>query len=157
MTKWPLFITVGQVIIFPYYLFWLKNSTLTFSLFALIFALFSFGAALGYHLQQKWTMPIALPIALLGMIYMLTLDVESLYIISVMQVILGFLQGYFRAWHVGQETYKLQVVWHYVIVGLAMVALSTVTIVVPQIFVAIYGFMLVICAIVMALKKCKKK
>ena len=74
-----------------------------------------------------------------------------------MQVILGFLQGYFRAWHVGQETYKLQVVWHYVIVGLAMVALSTVTIVVPQIFVAIYGFMLVICAVVMAFKKCKKK
>ena len=157
MTKWPLLITVGQVIIFPYYLFWLKSSTLTFSLFALIFALFSFGAALGYHLQPRWSMPIVLPIALVGVIYMLTLEVKSLYIISIMQVILGFLQGYFRAWHVEQETYKLQVVWHYVIIGFVMVALSTVTIVVPQIFVAIYGFLLVSCAAVMTVKKLIRK
>ena len=43
----PLIVTVGQVVIFPYYIIWLKEISLTFTLFAWFFAAFSFAAAWG--------------------------------------------------------------------------------------------------------------
>ncbi len=48
----PLIITVGQVAVFPYYIIWLKEVTLTFTLFAWLFAVHSFSAAWGYRVFQ---------------------------------------------------------------------------------------------------------
>jgi hypothetical protein len=48
----PLVLSVGQVVIFPYYILWLKEASLTFTLFTWLFAAFSFSAALGYRLFQ---------------------------------------------------------------------------------------------------------
>ena len=49
----PLVVTVGQVAIFPYYIIWLKEVSLTFTLFAWLFAAFSFAAAWGYRVFQS--------------------------------------------------------------------------------------------------------
>lgn len=57
------------------------------------------------------------------------------------------LQGYFRAWHIEQKTYKLHAVNHYLIVGVTMIGLSFVQIVSPVIFIMAFGALLCGCGV----------
>lgn len=152
----PLVVTVGQVVVFPYYIIWLKQVSLTFTLFAWFFAAFSFAAAWGYRTFQskknKERSYIFVVYAGMGMVYILigyaTNSYESLpYIVLLLQVILGLLQGYFRAWHTEQETYHLHAVHHYLIVGFMMIGFSFLKIISPVVFLTIFGFLLLLCSL----------
>jgi len=150
----PLVVTVGQVVIFPYYIIWLKQVSLTFTLFAWFFAAFSFAAAWGYRIfqskQNKNASYIAFIYAGMGCVYVLTGCIknsfESLpYVVLLLQVILGLLQGYFRAWHSTQKTYHLHAVHHYLIVGFMMIGFSFIKVISPVVFITIFGLLLCIC------------
>ncbi|MED4462501.1 hypothetical protein [Metabacillus fastidiosus] len=150
----PLVITVGQVAIFPYYIIWLKEVSLTFTLFAWFFAIFSFAAAWGYRIFQskknKHNSYISFIYAGMGCVYILIgwikNSFESLpYVVLPLQVILGLLQGYFRAWHIEQKNYRLHTVHHYLIVGFMMIGFSFVKIISPVVFITIFGLLLCMC------------
>jgi ABC-type multidrug transport system permease subunit len=64
-----------------------------------------------------------------------------------LQVILGFLQGYYHAWHIEQKAYRLHAINHYLLVGLIMVGLSFVKILSPIFFITAFGTVLLICGI----------
>lgn len=152
----PLVVTVGQVVIFPYYIIWLKQVSLTFTLFAWFFAAFSFAAAWGYRTFQskknKERSYIFVVYAGMGIVYVLIGYIkdssESLpYMVLLLQVMLGLLQGYFRAWHTEQETYHLHAVHHYLIVGFMMIGFSFLKIISPVVFLAIFGVLLLVCSL----------
>ncbi|MBM7602318.1 hypothetical protein JOC75_000288 [Metabacillus crassostreae] len=147
----PLFVTVGQVVIFPYYIIWLKEASLTFTLFAWLFAVFSFSAAWGYSVFQKKKDKEKdhLDLIYFGMaiVYLIVgysnefLDDLS-YLALLLQVIIGYLQGYFRAWHVHQKSYSIHAVHHYLLVGVSMIALSFINIVSPVFLISSFGWFL---------------
>ncbi|MCH7322659.1 hypothetical protein LZ480_12225 [Solibacillus sp. MA9] len=150
----PLVVTVGQVAISPYYIVWLKEVSLTFTLFAWLFAAFSFAAAWGYRVFQskKNKNNSYMPFIYVGMgiVYILVGCIKNsfeilLYAVLLLQVILGFLQGFFRAWHIEQKAYHLQTVHHYLIVGVTMIGLSFVKIISPVVFVTFFGILLCAC------------
>jgi len=158
----PLVVSVGQVVIFPYYILWLKETSLTFTLFTWFFAAFSFSAALGYRLFQAAKNPVNSFIPylymMMGGIYILVGNIRSSfevlpYLALIFQVILGFLQGYHHAWHVVQNTFRLHAINHYLLVGMIMVGLSFVKIISPAIFITVFGTILFICGIVFLFKK----
>ncbi|WLV25479.1 hypothetical protein QR721_04515 [Aciduricibacillus chroicocephali] len=158
----PLVVTVGQVAIFPYYIIWLKGVSLTFSLFAWFFAAFSFSAAWGYQMYQskkdKNNIHISFIYIGMGIVYIITGFIKTTfenlpYIVLLLQIILGVLQGYFRAWHSGQKAYYLQVVHHYLIVGFMMIGLSFVKVISPAVFIAVFGFLLCGCGFLSLVKK----
>lgn len=146
----PLIVTVGNALVFPYYIIWLKNVTLTFSLFAWMFALHSFAAAFGYQLCIKkptksihWIYLVyALTFMFVGFSSFWTFDYT--YATVVIQIVLGFTQGYFRAWHVHQPFYTLHAVSNYLLVGFAMLGLSFLHIVTPQFILFLFGFIVFI-------------
>lgn len=148
----PLAVTVGQVVIFPYYIIWLKQVSLTFTLFAWFFAAFSFAAAWGYQLQQSKQQAGRISFIYIGMgaVYltagMLDRPFGSLPgIVLLLQILLGLLQGYFRAWHAKQDTYHLHAVHHYMMVGAAMIGFSFVKVVSPGLFIGLFGGLLFCC------------
>ncbi|WP_432355472.1 hypothetical protein [Sporosarcina sp. A2] len=152
----PLVVTVGQVVIFPYYIIWLKQVSLTFTLFAWFFATFSFAAAWGYRIYQsrkKKDQSYIFAIYMgMGCVYILIGFIKNFheglpYFVLLMQVVLGMLQGYFRAWHSEQETYHLHAVHHYLIVGCMMIGFSFVKVISPVVFITIFGFLLCICGL----------
>lgn len=160
----PLVVTVGQVVIFPYYILWLKEASLTFTLFTWLFAAFSFSAALGYRLFQARKKPAIsfIPFLYMGMggIYLLVGNISTSfevlpYLTLIFQVILGFLQGYHHAWHIMQNTFRLHAINHYLLVGMIMVGLSFVKIISPAIFITVFGTILFICGLVFLFKKNK--
>jgi len=150
----PLIVTVGQVVIFPYYIIWLKQVSYSYTLFAWLFALFSFAAAWGYRTFQskKITSKHFIPFiyVTMGAAYLLIglLDFSSEwlpYAALVLQILLGFLQGYFRAWHSEQKLYRLHVANHYLLVGVIMIGVSFIKIVSPALFLSLFGVVLVVC------------
>ncbi|WP_338786123.1 hypothetical protein [Metabacillus sp. FJAT-53654] len=150
----PLVVTVGQVAIFPYYIVWLKEVSLTFTLFAWLFAAFSFAAAWGYRVFQskknKNNTYISFIYAGMGFVYILVGCIKNSleflpYAALLLQIILGFLQGYFRAWHIEQKTYRLHNVHHYLIVGVTMIGFSFVKIISPVVFITVFGIVLFVC------------
>lgn len=152
----PLVVTVGQVVIFPYYIIWLKEVSLTFTLFAWLFAAFSFAAAWGYRVFQskknKNNSYIPFIYAGMGFLYILVGCIKNSfeplpYVVLLLQVILGFLQGYFRAWHIEQKAYHLHIVHHYLIVGITMIGLSFVKIISPVFFITVFGSLLCMCGL----------
>nr|WP_263327121.1 hypothetical protein [Neobacillus sp. Marseille-Q6967] len=152
----PLVVSVGQVVIFPYYILWLKEASLTFTLFTWFFASFSFSAALGYRLFQARKKPANsyIPFIYMGMgcVYILVGNIKSSfevlpYIALLFQVLFGLLQGYHHAWHIEQNAYRLHAIHHYLLVGMIMVVLSIVKIISPVIFINTFGTVLFICGI----------
>jgi hypothetical protein len=152
----PLVVSVGQVVIFPYYILWLKEASLTFTLFTWLFAAFSFSAALGYRSFQTGKKPANTTIPLLymgmGSVYILigfiTDSFDLLpYMALLFQVVLGFLQGYHHAWHIEQKAFRLHAIHHYLLVGTIMVGLSFVKIISPVIFITAFGTVLFLCGI----------
>ncbi|MFC0273413.1 hypothetical protein ACFFIX_18595 [Metabacillus herbersteinensis] len=150
----PLVVTVGQVAIFPYYIVWLKEVSLTFTLFAWLFAAFSFAAAWGYRIFQskknKNNSYISFIYTGMGVVYILVGCIKNSleflpYAALLLQIILGFLQGYFRAWHIEQKTYRLHTVHHYLIVGVTMIGFSFVRIISPVVFITVFGSLLCVC------------
>ncbi|AXH99041.1 hypothetical protein DV702_04405 [Sporosarcina sp. PTS2304] len=150
----PLVVTVGQVVIFPYYIIWLKQVSLTFTLFAWFFAAFSFAAAFGYQLFQskkdQKSSSIVFIYAGMGIVYLFSSRIHHTsdnlpYIVLLLQVCLGLLQGYFRAWHTMQEGYHVHAVHHYLIVGFAMIGFSFVKVISPSVFIALFGIILCVC------------
>ncbi|MFJ8261024.1 hypothetical protein ACIQ4I_03550 [Rummeliibacillus sp. NPDC094406] len=157
----PLVITVGQVAVFPYYIIWLKGISLTFTLFAWFFAIHSFAAAWGYRVFQvkknKKKSNITLIYLGMGCMYLFVGQIKSEfellpYIALLLQILLGFFQGYFRAWHVEQDTYHLHAVNHYVIVGMVMISLSFVKIISPVAIISLFGWLLCGCSLWMLIK-----
>lgn len=163
----PLIITVGQVAVFPYYILWLKGVSLTFTLFAWLFATHSFAAAWGYRtfqtIKHKEKPHIPLIYLAMGASYIFVGQVKSdfellPYITVIIQVLLGFLQGYFRAWHVKQDTYHLHAVNHYLVVGIIMICLSFIKVITPEVFISLFGWLLCCCSIwTFIMKKRKAK
>jgi len=152
----PLIVTVGQVVIFPYYIIWLKQVSLTFTLFAWFFAAFSFAAAWGYRIFQskknKQNSYVPFIYAGMGGVYIFIGSIQNsfeslIYVVLLMQVILGLLQGYFRAWHSEQKTYHLHAVHHYLIVGFMMIGFSFVKVISPGVFIVIFGCLLCLCGV----------
>lgn len=147
----PLIVTVGQVAVFPYYIIWLKEVSLTFALFAWLFAAFSFAAAWGYRVFQskrnKNNSYIFFIYIGMGLVYILvgflknSLEVLP-YVALLLQVILGFLQGYFRSWQIEQKTYHIHAVHHYLLVGVTMIGLSFVRIISPVFIITVFGSLL---------------
>lgn len=135
---------------------WLKEVSLTFTLFAWLFAVFSFSAAFGYRIyavaknqQQSYIAAIYIG---MGFVYLLAglLDMPAAtlpYTALFLQVCLGFLQGYFRAWHIEQITYRIHAVHQYLTVGAVMIALSFVKTISPFIFITAFGIVLLICGL----------
>ncbi|HZH60820.1 MAG TPA: hypothetical protein VEY70_14855 [Metabacillus sp.] len=152
----PLVVTVGQVVIFPYYIIWLKEISYTYTLFAWFFAGFSFSAAWGYRVYQskkKELLSISSVYLCMGIIYLsiyfMNGEIEILpYFALFIQILLGFLQGYFRAWHIKQASYTLHAVHHYLFVGVSMIGLSFINILSPVAFLTCFGAFLLICGIV---------
>ena len=152
----PLILTVGQVVIFPYYILWLKQVSFTFTLFAWFFAAFSFAAAWGYRMYQtkknKEQSHIYIVYVSMGIVYLIIGSINRSYdylpyMVLPLQVSLGVLQGYFRAWHSEQATYHLHAVHHYLIVGFMMIGFSFFKVISPVIFIIIFGFVLCICGV----------
>ncbi|RIJ66917.1 hypothetical protein [Rummeliibacillus sp. POC4] len=164
--KWnrliPLIITVGQVVVFPYYVIWLKGVSLTFTLFAWLFATHSFSAAWGYRTFQtkknKQKSHISFVYFGMGCAYLVVgqfnIEMDLLpYIALILQVLLGFLQGYFRAWHVEQDSYHLHAVNHYILVGWIMISLSFIKIISPVVIISMFGWLLCGCGLLKMLGK----
>lgn len=155
----PLVVTVGNVLVFPYYIIWLRNVTLTFPMFAWMFALHSFSAALGYQICVKkpsksiyWIYGVyAAAFIFVGLSSFWTFD--YMYATVGVQILLGFTQGYFRAWHIMQPFYKLHAVSNYLLVGFAMLGLSFIQIVTPQLILLIFGLILLVSFIFAFLKR----
>lgn len=154
MTKlkryFPIIFTVGQVIVFPYYILWLKDAALTYTLFALLFAVHSFAGALGYMFYKKFQLEHIGPLYISnGLIYVglglcAYLFEGSIVFVVVVQVCLGLLQGYFKAWHVRQNRYHLDAVHHYIIVGLVMMGIAFMNIFSPVLIIISFGFILLV-------------
>lgn len=146
----PLVVTVGNALVFPYYIIWLRNVTLTFPMFAWMFALHSFAAAFGYQICMKkpsksiyWIYALyALAFLFVGLSSFWSFD--YMYATVVVQIVLGFTQGYFRAWHIMQSFYKLHAVSNYLLVGFAMLGLSFIRIITPQLILFVFGIVLLI-------------
>ncbi|MGX9134753.1 hypothetical protein ACWV26_10275 [Rummeliibacillus sp. JY-2-4R] len=162
----PLIITVGQVAVFPYYIIWLKGVTLTFTVFGWLFAIHSFSAAWGYRVFQvkknKGESYITLIYLGMGCMYLFVgqfhLEYDVLpYIALLLQIMLGFFQGYFRAWHVEQDTYHLHAVNHYLIVGFIMISLTFVKIISPVVIISLFGWLLCGCSLWMLIINQKKQ
>lgn len=152
----PLFVTVGQVVIFPYYIIWLKEASLTFTLFALLFAVFSFSAAWGYSVFQKkkdkekhhlYLIYFGMAIVYLIVGYSNEISDALSYLTLLLQVIIGYLQGYFRSWHVHQKSYSIHAVHHYLLVGVSMITLSFIHIISPVLFIRAFGWLLCLVSI----------
>ncbi|AGX06379.1 MULTISPECIES: hypothetical protein [Bacillus] len=152
----PLLVSVGQVVVFPYYIVWLKQAALSFTLFGWLFAIFSFSAAFGYRLYQtkgnKYRSHHPFIYAGMGAVYILAGTIsqpaDSLpYIALLLQTTLGFLQGYHHAWHIEQKTFRLHAIHHYLIVGIAMIGISFVKIISPGVVIAGFGVILFGCAV----------
>lgn len=150
----PLVVTVGQVVIFPYYIIWLRSVSFDYTLFAWMFAVFSFAAAWGYRVFQSKRNFLFFPLLYIGMgfVYIivgsLTSSSEYLpYLALFLQVTLGFLQGYWRAWHVDQKNYRIHAADHYIIVGFTMLVLSFMTVLSPSIFLTAFGVLLCLCGV----------
>ncbi|SFA70022.1 MULTISPECIES: hypothetical protein [unclassified Bacillus (in: firmicutes)] len=152
----PLIVSVGQVAIFPYYILWLKQASLTFTLFTWFFAAFSFTAALGYKVFQsrKNRINSVIPFIYMGMgsVYILAGTIKYSfeyipYMALFLQIILGFLQGYYHAWHIEQKAYRAHAVNHYLMVGVIMFGLSFVKIISPVTFITAFGSVVVICGV----------
>jgi hypothetical protein len=151
----PLVLTVGQVAIFPYYILWLKEVSLTFTLFAWFFAIFSFAAALGYRVFQtkkdKNKSFISLVYLGMGLVYIFAGSINNSheilpYLVVFLQVVLGFLQGYFRAWHIGQKNYHIHAIHHYLMVGVSMICFSFIYVLSPRVFIVMFGGLLCVCS-----------
>lgn len=147
----PLMVTVGQVVILPYYTIWLKEAAYSYTLFAWLFAIFSFSSAWGYRVYHnnhtRSTPYIPYIYIAMGLVYLGVginkLPTEHLpYMALFLQIFLGFLQGYFKAWHIQQKVYSLQATQQYLIVGFIMIGLSFIRVVSPYIFLAVFGFVL---------------
>ena len=147
----PLTVTVGQVVIFPYYTIWLKEITYSYTLFAWMFAIFSFSSAWGYRVyhssQNQSDYYIPFIYIAMGLIYtgvgVNKLTIEYLpYAALLFQLFLGFLQGYFKAWHIKQKVYSLHATQHYLIVGFIMIGLSFIKVMSPNIFLGFFGIIL---------------
>lgn len=149
----PLIVTVGNALVFPYYIVWLKTVTLTFPMFAWMFALHSFAAALGYQLCVKRpTQAISWLYFVFAVLYIFVglsalIPIDFMYITIIIQILLGFSQGYFRAWHVNQSFYKLHAVSNYLLVGFAMIGLSFIQIITPQFIIFLFGIIMFGCFI----------
>ncbi|GEK35027.1 hypothetical protein [Kurthia sibirica] len=147
----PLVMTVGSALVFPYYIIWLKNSSLTFPMFAWFFAIHSFAAALGYVVCHKWSTPsIYWLYGVMGLVFVGVGFSENnmsvfLYLVLMTQLILGFLQGYFRAWHITQPLYSIHAVSNYLLVGFAMLGVSFIRFVSPQQIILLFGIVLIVC------------
>lgn len=158
----PLIVTVGQVVVFPYYIIWLKQVTLTFPLFAWFFAAFSFAAAFGYRFystkKNKQRVPITMVYIGMGVVY-LFIGVSNqsydgiVYVVLAVQLLLGVFQGYFRAWHTEQETYHLHAIHHYLIVGCTMIGFSFVNVLSPVVFLMVFGLALSLCGVWLIIQK----
>lgn len=144
--KWlPILFTVGQVIVFPYYIIWLKEMALTYTLFALLFALHSFAAALGYVVCKRWTVKNSgFLYVMSGFVYLSVFAIMNVYTVVLVQLALGFSQGYFRAWHITQKSYQANAVLHYIAVGIVMLMFAFIHIISPVVLIASFGFMLFI-------------
>jgi hypothetical protein len=152
----PLVVSVGQVVVFPYYIVWLKQAALTFTLFGWLFAIFSFSAAFGYRLYQTKGSLFRShhPFIYIGMgaVYILAGNIDQPadsqpYTALMLQTTLGFLQGYHHAWHIEQKAFRLHAIQHYLIVGTAMIGISFVKIISPGIVVAGFGVVLLGCSV----------
>lgn len=147
----PLILTVGNVLAFPYYIMWLRNVTLTLPMFALMFALHSFAAAGGYQICVKRpSKHVAWIYGVIASLYIFVglsaeLTVDLMYLTVGIQIALGFVQGYFRAWHVNQSFYKLHAVSNYLLVGFVMLGLAFVKIISPQMILLLFGIILAGC------------
>jgi hypothetical protein len=75
------------------------------------------------------------------------------FLALIFQVILGFLQGYHHAWHIEQNTFRLDSINHYLLVGVIMVGLSFVKIISPAILIIVFGAILFICGLVFIFMK----
>lgn len=139
----PVLFTVGQVIIFPYYILWLKELSLTYTLFALLFAVHAFAAALGYSVCQRWMLQRAGFFYIVsGLLYLSVFTITTIDAVVLLQMALGMSQGYFRAWHVQQVSYKGNAVQHYLAVGTIMLALAFLQILAPAVLIASFGVVL---------------
>ncbi|MGX6443672.1 hypothetical protein ACWM35_10710 [Neobacillus sp. K501] len=153
----PLVVSVGQVVIFPYYILWLKEASLTFTLFTWLFAAFSFSAAFGYRIHQAGKKPtqhssIAFVYLGMGCVYLFVGNLRTSfetfpYMALLFQVCLGFLQGYHHAWHIEQHTFRLHAIHHYLLVGVIMVGLSFIKIISPLVFITAFGVILLLCGL----------
>lgn len=140
----PVLYTVGQVIIFPYYIIWLKELALTYTLFALLFAVHAFAAALGYCLCKRMYVKQASFIYVTsGLLYLSVFAISTIYAVVLLQIALGLTQGYFRAWHIKQASYSLNAVQHYVAVGVSMLVLAFIQIITPSFVIALFGVLLI--------------
>lgn len=159
--NFPLVVTVGQVVIFPYYIIWLKEISYTYTLFAWLFAGFSFSAAWGYRVYQMKKKPklgISFVYFAMGVIYISIYFINSQleilpYIALLIQISLGFLQGYFRAWHIEQTTYKIHAVHHYLLVGVSMIGLSFIKILSPVVILTFFGAILLFYGLVVMIRR----
>lgn len=150
----PVLFTVGQVIIFPYYILWLKELALTYTLFALLFAVHSFAAALGYVVCKRVLLQTSAPIYISsGLLYSAVFVIDCVYGALLLQLALGFLQGYFRAWHMMQPSYQANAVQHYIAVGVVMLMLAFVHILSPVMVIGSFGVVIVICGLVLLQKR----
>ncbi len=163
--KIPLIVTVGQVVILPYYTIWLKETAYSYTLFAWLFAIFSFSSALGYRVylnsQNRSEHYIPYIYLAMGIVYLGVginkLSTEHLtYAALIFQIFLGFLQGYFKAWHIKQDVYTLQATQHYLIVGFIMIGLSFIKVMSPYIFLGIFGVILLCSGFVSLLQNWNK-
>lgn len=146
----PIIFTVGQVIIFPYYIIWLKAAALTYTVFALLFAIHSFTAAFGYVLYKKFPIQniswllLGNGLLYIAVGYFADVMATTFYYVLFLQICLGFMQGYFKAWHVQQNRYHLDAVQHYIVVGIVMVGIALLGIVSPGVLLMGFGVLLVI-------------
>ena len=152
----PVLFTVGQVIIFPYYILWLKELALTYTIFALLFAVHSFAAALGYMVGKRILLQTSAFLYIVsGLLYSTVFFIDSVYVVILLQLALGFLQGYFRAWHMAQNSYQTNAVQHYIAVGAVMLVLAFVHIISPVIVISSFGGIMVMGGLILLLSKGK--
>ena len=161
----PLIVTVGQVVIFPYYTIWLNEITYSYTLFAWLFAIFSFSSAWGYRVylskQNQSEHYIPYIYMAMGLIYTAVginkLTTEYLpYAALCFQLFLGFLQGYFKAWHIKQKVYSLHAIQHYLIVGFIMIGLSFIKVMSPNSFLGFFGLILLCSGFISLIQKWAK-
>lgn len=159
LTKYmPVVLTVGQVIIFPYYIVWLKELALTYTLFALLFAVHAFAAAAGYFICQRWSMSHMRPFYVgSGLLYLAVFFISTVEAVVLLQIALGMSQGYFRAWHVKQVSYSINAVQHYIVVGSMMLLLAFAPIILPSLLIACFGVVLLLGGMVSGQRKIQNK
>ncbi|AZB42440.1 hypothetical protein CEF21_09135 [Bacillus sp. FJAT-42376] len=158
----PLTVTAGQVVIFPYYIVWLKEVSAGYSLFAWLFAAFSFSAAWGYstfsNKKKKRNSNLSFLYLGMGSVYLtaglMPFPIWLLpYAALVLQIGLGFMQGYFRAWHIEEPSYRIHAVNHYMAVGIIMFGISFVKVFSPAFFLILFGAVLIVSGLAEWVKK----